>query len=794
MSEDRSPTPADRVGWAHEALERIREQLGSVVIGQNDVLEHVLAALLADGHVLLEGVPGLGKTLIVRSLACCFGGSFARVQFTPDLMPSDVTGHEFFDARTQEFTFRKGPAFTHLLLADEINRAPAKTQAALLEVMQERQITREGETFDLERPFMVLATQNPLEQEGTYPLPESELDRFLLKIRMGYPGEEAEQELVRLQTEGRSGSSFDLDGLEAIVDAAEVRALQECAANLFVDPAVLGYAVAIARATRSWAGISQGAGPRASISLVRAARARALLHGNDFATPDDVKQMAAPVLRHRVALSADLEIEGVAVDRVLGRAPRRRAGTAPVIRPTQRRPSRRTLVIAAVIAGLALATELAAALLGFGGEGLGAGPGRFALAPGVAFAFAALWDWLRIRRLPEPELERTLPHNLALQTWAEVEVGLVLPPQYGPSLSMVDGIPDALDVEGLPLQLGGPGGGAMLERLALPASPRRLRGRYRIRPRTRGNVGIGPAVGRGFSPLGLWTFTVRFGAVEDVRVYPNFAAVARWEALIADDNALQLGVKRRQRRGEGLEFHQLRAYRAGDSLRQIDWKTTSRKRELIAREYEDERDQSLVFLLDCSRRMRAKDGDLSHFDHALNAMILLSHVALRSGDAVGLFCAGREPRWLPPAKGASRVHPILATVYDLEASTLGVDFRAAAEQLASRQRRRALVVVLTHLRGEDDEDLRAGLALLQRRHLPLVVNLRPAEVEEAARAEVRDVDGALRALGARDYLAERRELRERLEAQRAHVLDVLPSQLTPALISRYYAIKREASL
>ena len=313
----RTDATAEEVAWAKDRVDAMRAEIAKAVIGQTEIVDQILVAFLAGGHVLVEGVPGLGKTLLVRSLARCFDGDFRRVQFTPDLMPSDVTGHEFFDAVTGQFSVRKGPAFTNLLLADEINRSPAKTQAALLEVMQERQITIEGKPLAVGRPFMVLATQNPLEQEGTYPLPESELDRFLMKVLIGYPDADAEERMLRLVTEGRTGNDFHIESLAPIVDIAEVLRLQEVAARLRVDREVYAYAVRIVRATRDRVGIAHGAGPRATISLIRAAKAQAVFSGNEFVTPDDVKRVAPAVLRHRVALTADLEIEGAAVDEII---------------------------------------------------------------------------------------------------------------------------------------------------------------------------------------------------------------------------------------------------------------------------------------------------------------------------------------------------------------------------------------------------------------------------------------------------------------------------------------------
>jgi MoxR-like ATPase len=299
-------------GLANNLLHEIKKTL----IGQDDIIEQVLVALIARGHVLIEGVPGLGKTLLVRSLAKCFGGQFSRVQFTPDLTPSDVTGHAMFNMAKQEFEVRRGPIFTNLLLADEINRAPAKTQAALLEVMQEGQITIEGESFKTGEPFMVLATQNPVEQEGTYPLPEAELDRFMLKVMIDYPGETDEQTMLR-QVSMQSQGGFGLDGIRTILKPSHVLSLQKIAEQITVDDQILHYVVRLVRATREWSGIARGAGPRASIALLSAARAYALLKNSSYVTPGDVKKMFIPALRHRILLSPALAIEGVEADRVL---------------------------------------------------------------------------------------------------------------------------------------------------------------------------------------------------------------------------------------------------------------------------------------------------------------------------------------------------------------------------------------------------------------------------------------------------------------------------------------------
>lgn len=302
---------------ASRKIRQVQQQINNVLVGQEQVVHQVLVALLSNGHVLLEGIPGLGKTLLVRALARCFDGSFKRVQFTPDLMPADITGHAMYNMAEGKFRIRRGPIFTNLLLADEINRSPAKTQAALLEAMQEKQVTLEGEALRLPAPFMVLATQNPIEQEGTYPLPEAELDRFMLKVLMDYPSYDSEIELTRKVCGGPSDDLLESEESKAVLNAADILELQKISAAITVDSRVLDYAVRLVRASRESTALVKGAGPRASIALVRAARANALLRGDHFVLPDDVKAMALPVMRHRVILAADMEIDGQTADSVL---------------------------------------------------------------------------------------------------------------------------------------------------------------------------------------------------------------------------------------------------------------------------------------------------------------------------------------------------------------------------------------------------------------------------------------------------------------------------------------------
>ncbi|VAW67946.1 MoxR-like ATPases [hydrothermal vent metagenome] len=298
-------------------IKQLKNQINDFFIGQEDVLDQVIVALLAAGHILIEGVPGLGKTLLVRLLAQSINGEYSRVQFTPDLMPGDITGHIMFDSEANKFRIRKGPAFTNLLLADEINRAPAKTQSALLEVMQEHQITLEGKAMPMPEPYMVMATQNPIEQEGTYPLPEAQLDRFIIKIKISYPDQAEEVRMLKSVTTNQVGDQFVIKDVQKQFQPEDIVRLQGLVSEVSVDDEVSRYTVSIVRKTREWPGISNGAGPRGGIALIRCARAHAFMNGRNFVTPDDVKKVALPVLRHRIILSPEMELEGMDTDRVI---------------------------------------------------------------------------------------------------------------------------------------------------------------------------------------------------------------------------------------------------------------------------------------------------------------------------------------------------------------------------------------------------------------------------------------------------------------------------------------------
>jgi MoxR-like ATPase len=308
-----APSPAT----ARASLADLRAEVGKAVVGQDAAVTGLVIALLCRGHVLLEGVPGVAKTLLVRALAASLALDTKRVQFTPDLMPGDVTGSLVYDARTAEFSFRSGPVFTNLLLADEINRTPPKTQASLLEAMEERQVSVEGRALPLPDPFVVIATQNPVEYEGTYPLPEAQLDRFLLKLLLPLPDRPVEVEVLRRHAAGFDPRDLGAAGLTPVAGAADLAAARAEVRRVQVTPEVLGYVVDVCRATRTSPSTALGVSPRGATALLATAKAWAWLSGRSFVTPDDVKALAHPTLRHRLQLRAEAELEGVTPEAVL---------------------------------------------------------------------------------------------------------------------------------------------------------------------------------------------------------------------------------------------------------------------------------------------------------------------------------------------------------------------------------------------------------------------------------------------------------------------------------------------
>lgn len=400
---------------------------------------------------------------------------------------------------------------------------------------------------------------------------------------------------------------------------------------------------------------------------------------------------------------------------------------------------------------------------------------------GLLLGATAFADWHRQRQRPLPEVQRRLNHNLPVGVWSTVTLEVRNSDTLPLSCELHDLHPSPFEVRHQPCSL-----------TLVPGQWAEVS--YQVRPATRGPYQMSGTHFLLLSPWRLWRERRSDGITQQLRVYPNFAEIAHYTLLATDNRLSQMGVRRRQRRGEGSDFHQLREYRVGDSMRQIDWKATSRYRKPISREYQDERDQQILFMVDCGRRMHHVDAGHVHLDEALNAVLLLSYVSLRQGDAVGFMTFGGMRRWFAPRKGQHVVNALLNATYDLQSTTEAADYRAAASELLMRQRRRALVIIITNTRDEDHADLEAAVKLLRRKHLVLIADLREALLDELIAQPVRTLDQALQFQATEEYLARRRQSHERLTYHGARLLDLRPAQLPVALVNRYFDIKQEGAL
>lgn len=404
----------------------------------------------------------------------------------------------------------------------------------------------------------------------------------------------------------------------------------------------------------------------------------------------------------------------------------------------------------------------------------------WAVAGGVLAALG-LVDGGWVSGLVLPEVERRMPGAIPLGVTTRVTLRVASPRRRFKRLKLFDHAPDSAELVGLPATVEVPRGGFVeIE--------------YELRPRRRGDAAFGRVQLSIRSPWGLWRRLAFAGKPAMVRVLPNFRPLLGFAHLMVEDRLAQMGIRHRERRGEGREFRELREFRQGDAIRQIDWKATSRRNKLIAREYQDETDQRVVVMVDCGRRMRALEGDIAHFDHAINGVLLLAYAATRAGDAVGLTTFSGDPRWVPPTKGAAAITRILEGVYDLETSTEPPDYLAAAVRLASLERRRALVVVVSNLRDEDASELLPALRLLSERHLVLLASLRERALEEAVSGPLDDLSQALFVTACRHYLAAREKAHDQARGLGVHTLDVEPDRLAVAMVNRYLDIKRAGLL
>ena len=614
--------------------DRILEEMDRAVVGKREALELVLLGFLADGHVLIEDFPGLGKTLIARSFAQVFAMDFGRVQFTPDLMPSDVTGSSVFNQRTGDFEFRPGPIFTNLLLGDEINRAPPKTQAALLEAMQERQVTIEGQTSQLERPFLVIATQNPIEYEGTYPLPEAQLDRFILRIGIGYPSRDDEWALL----ERRLERGADEVSLDVVTDRNGLLEMQASIEQVHVSEPIGSYIVDIVSSTRTSQRVQVGASPRGSLAILKLSRAKAALAGRDFVTPEDVKAVAVPALSHRLILRPELLGAesasrgcGARIARNGSRACRR--GFAYAHDMTRSRSPK-----VGAYAGLAALGLLAALALRLPELVLLAAP--FAVVAAVS-AFQVRTP--RIEVEVELDRERALEGEL-LDVWIRFA-----PADAVERLDVLLELPAGLEVED----------GSNPSTLRLGEGEERLLP-LRLRCTRWGAFRVGRVHLRTHDHFGMFRHEVAIDARQPLKVYPTEEVLRA--LLRPSETQVFAGNHVARQKAEGIEFADIRQFVAGDRVRHVNWRATARRGELWVNEHHAERNADVVIFLDVFAE--ARRGEQSTLDPALRAAASLAARYLRQRDRVGFVSFGGTLNWLLPATGARQLYRIVDAMLD----------------------------------------------------------------------------------------------------------------------------------
>ena len=720
---NQTPSPEE----AREALGAVRHEVAKAVVGQDAAVSGLLVALLSRGHVLMEGVPGVAKTLLVRSLAAALDVDTRRVQFTPDLMPGDITGSMVIESGASgghELTFREGPVFTNLLLADEINRTPPKTQSALLEAMEEGQVSADGRTRPLPRPFLVAATQNPVEYEGTYPLPEAQLDRFLLKVHLPLP--ERDDELTdhapprrrlrpaRHRRRRRHTPSPDRStSRPASVGAEQVRVSDE----------VAGYVVDLARATRQAPSLSLGVSPRGATALLRSARAWAWLNGRDFATPDDVKALAHAALAHRLALRPEAELDGRR--RRPGARHRARLGAGPALRS---RPDDAHLA------------------------GPRAGAARHRPAAAAPDRRASAWAWVGLVLLLVLADVVLAPSRTALSV-VRREVGRARQGEHAsstPRARLVRAPPAARPA---PRRLAALGG-----RHRQPAPPRPRTGwpaGADDRPAARrGAATCGPTASpcapsaRSGSPAGsaaTWSPACCACCRRSPRCEHLPSRLARLREL---DGRAAVRV-----RGQGTEFDSLREYVDGDDVRSVDWRASARTRSVVVRTWQPERDRRVFLVLDTGRTSAGRVDDVPRLDSAMDAGLLLTALAARAGDQVAMVAGDLAVRSrLRPGHRRDVVEDVQQAMAGLTPVLAETNWRALVGAVDALGRQRALVVLLTPLEPSAiSSGLLPLLAPLTARHRVLLASVRDPELAAAGpRARRRPFDVRRRGRGAGD--------------------------------------------
>ena len=654
---------------ANEIAGHLVNEMSKAVLGQQQVLIQMVVALLAGGHALLEGVPGTAKTLIARAVAHVSGVSFKRIQFTPDLMPSDIVGVNMFNTTTGKFTFVPGPIFADIVLADEINRAPAKTQSALLEAMEERQSTVDGIRHPMSAVFTVFATQNPVEFEGTYPLPEAQVDRFMLKILVNYPPEKAEAAILDKIEAGFNSFDLTTASLQILLDRDKLVELQRLVRTIRVEEPVRRYTTAIVRGTRTMREVSL-----------------------------------------RGALYEPLVAIGVIY-----------------------------LMFLAVY---------------------------------------VLFDALLLPGRRQLQIKRHMPERVSLGVGTAVTFEIVNNSRRQVQIQLAEDLPEHMEAK--PCRLSGtfePGARGQLQ--------------YRLWARKRGHYRLEHVDVRCRPAMGLLCRQLLLKLSADVHVFPNLVNLRRYNLMLRRGLTREQSLARLRQIGQGSEFESLRAFVAGDDMSRIDWKATAKRSKLIVKNFQAERQQSVLVSIDVGRATAGEFGGISRLDYLINAALMLAYVALRQGDYFSLLAfSDRIESYLPPIRRLGNIDRVSRALYTLEPRLVESDYGNACRFLSLKNRKRSLICFMTDVIDRQASTVIISyLARFARRHLPLAVTLADPDVRALAQKPLSSGPDPYAKAVALDVLAARREALLAMRQYGVAVLDVEPKQLTPELINRYLEIK-----
>ncbi len=710
-----------------ELRDRVVREVRKVVVGQDHVVDVLLAGTAVGGHVLLEGVPGVAKTLLAQAFARAIGVDFRRVQFTPDMLPSDLTGTMIL--RGGELVFRPGPVFTNLVLADEINRTPPKTQAALLEAMQERQVSVDGIARTLPEPFIVVATQNPIEYEGTYPLPEAQLDRFLAKLDVTYPAAADEAAMLRLTHHGVAPAT--LADVQTIATPAELLTMRDLVDATTVADPIVGYVVALVRRTRELPSVSLGASPRAAVHLLAGAKAAARLAGREFVIPDDVVAVAPAVLRHRITLRPEAELERYRADDAVAAA---RAAYA---------------LLAIAFVALAVPATVSIALVAV-----------VVIATIVDLAIAH--ERLRVRRTIPRTLARGVATRLLVETDSptsrRIEIRQAQPADVEIEPSMGRGTLDA-----------------------------------RVVAHRRGEAVLPPVTARGRGPLGLGRCTFAGEGAATLLVYPDVVAAQRVVVALRRGQFRDPGLRVRGPLGLGTDFESIRDYLPDDDVRQINWTASERVGRPMSNVYRIEQDRDVVCLLDGGRLMSASlDARTTRLDAAVDAVTMVALVADELGDRCGVTVFDTELRSrLRPRRNGGRA--VVGAILTAEPTSVDSDYDLAFRSASGGKR--SLILVFTDLVDESAaRSLVASVPVLTRRHAVIVASVRDPDLDSALRRAPTSPLDVYASAVAIDVLDARQRVVTRLEHAGARVVEAPAAALGEACVRAYLRLKARARL